>query len=388
MKTPVYMDNHATTPVDPEVVQAMLPYFTEQFGNPASRQHRFGWVTEEAVEQSRTSVADIIGADPAEIVFTSGATESNNLAIKGLAGFLKPKGNHIVTVGTEHKSVLDSCKRLEQNGYVIEYLPTDEFGVVDPEAVKRSIKPSTILVSVMIANNEIGTIQDIAAIGGMCREHGVLLHTDVSQAIGKIPVHVGVLHADLMSFTAHKIYGPKGIGALYVRRSSPRIRLLPQMDGGGHEGGMRSGTLNVPGIVGFGKALEIARSRMASESARLAAQRDRMWNAFSARLDEVFLNGHPVRRLPNNLNVSFGHVDDSALMMNMKDIAVSTGSACSTGNPEPSHVLRALRLPADRLHSSLRFGLGRFTTDEDVEFTIERVVESVKRLREYSAVTH
>lgn len=388
MKMPVYMDNHATTPVDPEVVKAMLPFFTEQFGNPASRQHRFGWVTEEAVESSRRSVADLIGADPREIVFTSGATESNNLAIKGVAGILRQKGNHIITVATEHKSVLDSCKRLGQSGYEIEFLPTDEFGVVESDALKRALKPSTILVSVMIANNEVGTVQDIAAIGTICRERGVLFHTDASQAVGKIPVDVRTMNVDLLSFTGHKVYGPKGIGALYVRQSTPRIKLLPQMDGGGHEGGMRSGTLNVPAIVGFGKALGIARSQMAAESKRLAAQRDRMWKGFTEQLDEVYLNGHPVHRLPNNLNVSFGHVDDSALMMNMKEIAVSTGSACSTGNPEPSHVLRALKLPADRLHSSLRFGLGRFTTDEEVEFTIQHVVESVKRLREFSAVAH
>lgn len=382
MMTPVYMDYHATTPVDPEVVTAMLPYFSEQFGNPASRQHRFGWIADEAVESARKSIAGFIGADSREIIFTSGATESNNLAIKGVAESLKQKGDHIITVSTEHKSVIDTCHRLEKYGFHVTYLSVDEFGTIDLNQLREQITPKTILVSVMIANNEIGTIQDAVSIGSICKEHGILFHTDASQAIGKIPIHVGTMHIDLMSFTGHKIYGPKGIGVLYVRQSDPRVKLTGQMDGGGHERGMRSGTLNVPSIVGFAKALEIARNVMPEESKRISGLRDTMFSAFLSQLGDVVLNGHPKNRLPNNLNVSFPHVEDSVLMMTMKDIAVSTGSACSTSNPDPSHVLKALKYSNDRIHSAIRFGLGRFTTQEEVDYTIRRVIETVNQLRQ------
>jgi len=384
MKLPVYMDYHATTPVDPRVVEAMLPYFTENFGNPASRQHRFGWITEEAVESARTTTAKLIGAEPKEIIFTSGATESNNLAIKGIGEAWKQKGTHIVTVQTEHKSVLDVCKKMEKMGFQVTYIPVDEYGLIDPDRLRNAITPKTILVSIMTANNEIGTIQNITEIGKICHEQGVFFHTDASQAIGKLPINVKEMNIDLMSFTAHKIYGPKGIGALYVRNSNPKVRIAMQMEGGGHERGMRSGTLNVPGIIGFAKALELCCKSMDEESKRLSSYRDKMIAAFSTQLDAVHLNGHPTMRLPNNLNVSFAHVENDALMMSMKDVAVSTGSACSTANPEPSHVLKSLRFPPERLHSAIRFGLGRFTTEEEVDYVINRVVESVKKLRELS----
>jgi cysteine desulfurase len=386
MTTPVYMDYQATTPVDPRVLEAMLPYFSIRFGNPASRQHRFGWTAEEAAESSRASIARSIGAEAREIIFTSGATESNNLAIKGIAETGLAKGNHIVTVQTEHRSVLDCCRRLEKIGFAVTYLPVDEFGRVGLDSLRNALTPKTILVSVMAANNEIGTIHDLAAIGAICREQGVIFHTDASQALGKIPIDVRHMKIDLMSFTGHKVYGPKGVGALFVRASSePRIRLTPQLDGGGHERGLRSGTLNVPGIVGLANALDIAVGSMAEESLRLTAFRDSMLDAFTRRLGEVALNGHPTERLPNNLNVSFLHVEDNALMMSMKDIAVSTGSACSSAHPEPSHVLKALHIPALRVHSAIRFGLGRPTTAEEVEFVIDRVVSTVERLRSISA---
>jgi cysteine desulfurase len=384
MKLPIYMDYHATTPVDPRVLDAMLPYFTDLFGNPASRQHRFGWVAEEAVESSRTALARSIGAEPGEIIFTGGATESNNLAVKGAAEALKQKGNHVVTVQTEHRSVLDPCRKLEKLGYQVTYLPVDGEGLLDPGQLRSALTPKTILVSVMTANNEIGTIQDIREIGSICREHGILFHTDATQAIGKIPVNVRDQQVDLLSCSSHKVYGPKGIGALFVRGSNPRVRIVSQMDGGGHERGMRSGTLNVPGIVGMAKAIELAMASQQEESARLSALRDAMLGALRSQLEEVYLNGHAVQRLPNNLNISFLSVDDSALMMSMKDIAVSTGSACSTADPEPSHVLKALRLPKERLHSAIRFGLGRFTTGEEVEYVVARVVEHVRELRERS----
>ncbi|HZY11052.1 MAG TPA: IscS subfamily cysteine desulfurase [Bacteroidota bacterium] len=391
MKLPIYMDYHATTPVDPGVVDAMLPYFNEKFGNPASRQHRFGWVTEEAVESSRKTLASLIGAQSKEIIFTSGATESNNLALKGIAEACgnpslreKQKGDHIVTVQTEHKSILDTCQKLSKGGFQITYLPVDRDGIVDREHLEKAITNKTILVSIMIANNEIGTIQYVEDIGNICRARGVFFHTDATQAIGKIPVDVETMKVDLMSFTGHKIYGPKGVGALYVRSSNPRVKIALQMEGGGHERGMRSGTLNVPGIVGLAKACELSVQLMPEESKRLTSFRETMFTAFTSKLDDVYLNGHPTRRLPSNLNVSFNHVEDNALMMSMKDIAVSTGSACSTSDPEPSHVLKALRLPSERLHSSIRFGLGRFTTEEEVDYVINRVVENVIKLRKLS----
>jgi cysteine desulfurase len=384
VRLPIYMDCHATTPVDPAVLSAMLPFFTEQFGNASSRQHQYGWSAEAAVEAARASVARCIGAEPREVIFTSGATESNNLALKGTAAGLQSKGNHIVIAQTEHKSVIDPARQLEKNGYQVTYLPVDSQGMIDLDQLKSSITPKTILVSVMAANNEIGTLQPVDEIGRLCRERQVCFHTDASQAVGKIPVDVTAFSADLMSLTAHKIFGPKGIGALYVRSAQPKFRLVPQMDGGGHERGWRSGTLNVPGIVGFGKAAELARAYLPEESGRVRQLRDRLQHALMAQLDEVCLNGHPSRRLPNNLNLSFLHVEDSVLMMSMKDIAVSTGSACSTADPEPSHVLKALHLPPERLHSSIRFGLGRFTTSEEIDIVIERVVASVRQLREQS----
>jgi cysteine desulfurase len=384
MKKAIYMDYHSTTPVDPAVMAAMLPYFTEKFGNAASRQHQFGWTAEEGVESSRSTIAKAIGAHSNEIVFTSGSTEANNLALKGIAEMCKQKGNHVVSVQTEHKSVLDPCKKLERWGFSVTYLSVDNYGLIDLDSLSKAITPSTILVSVMVANNEIGTIQPIAEIGKICRQRGVFFHTDATQAVGKIPVNVDTVNIDLMSFTAHKMYGPKGVGALYVRNNNPKVKLALQMDGGGHERGMRSGTLNVPGIVGFAKALDISIRVMEEESARLKEYRDKMLKEFAAGIEDVHLNGHPELRLPHNLNVSFDGIEDSALMMSMKDIAVSTGSACSTSIPEPSHVLKALRLPKERLHSSIRFGLGRFTTAEEIDYVIDRVTETVKKLRELS----
>jgi cysteine desulfurase len=381
MKLPIYMDYQATTPVDPRVVDSMLPFFTEKFGNPASRQHRFGWVTEEAVESARAIIARSIGAEPREIIFTSGATESNNLALKGAAEALKQKGNHIVTVQTEHRSVLDPCRRLEKLGFLVTYLPVDEHGILDPDQLRAAITPKTTLVSVMIANNEIGTVQDIRSIGSICRESGILFHADATQALGKLPIDVQELKIDLLSCSAHKIYGPKGIGALYARNSNPRVKLVSQMDGGGHERGIRSGTLNVAGIVGLARAVELVIVSMNDESKRLAGLRDKMLGSVTAQLDDVCLNGHPTNRLPNNLNISFLGVEDNALMMSMKDVAVSTGSACSTADPEPSHVLKALRLRPERLHSAIRFSIGRFTTEEEVDYVVARVVESVNTLR-------
>jgi cysteine desulfurase len=384
MRKPVYMDYQATTPVDPIVLEAMLPFFTEKFGNSASRQHRYGWVADEAVETSRASIAASIGAQPGEIVFTSGSTESNNLALKGAAEILRPKGNHIITVQTEHKSVLDSASRLEKAGFIVTRLGVDQTGVLDPARFIEALKPGTILVSVMWVNNEIGTIQDIPTLAALCRSRGIVFHTDATQAVGKIPVDVRSVPVDLMSFTAHKLYGPKGTGALYVRSSVPRIRLAMQMDGGGHERGMRSGTLNVPGIVGLAKAVEQSVKNLASETAKLESLRSRLWNGLSKELEDIGLNGHPDRRLPGNLNISFPGVEDSALMMSMKDVAVSTGSACSTADPEPSHVLKAIHVPPERLHSSIRFGLGRFTTEEEIDFVVSTVVDSVRSLRSHS----
>jgi cysteine desulfurase len=384
VKLPIYMDNHATTAVDPRVLDAMLPYFTEKFGNAASRNHSFGWVAEEAVENARAQIARLISAAPKEIVFTSGATESNNLALKGVAEMYRERGHHIVTQATEHKSVLDACKRLERQGCEVTYLPVGKDGLIDLEDLRRAITPKTILISIMHANNEIGVIQPIAEIGRIAREAGIFFHTDAVQAIGKIPVDVEKDSVDLLALTAHKLYGPKGCGALYVRRRNPRLQLSPQIDGGGHERGFRSGTLNVPGIVGFGKAAELAASEMPQESARLGALRDRLKDAILAKLDDVRINGSMAARLPHNLNASFAHVDGESLLMGMNDVAVSSGSACTSATVEPSYVLRALGVPDELAHSSIRFGLGRFNTQEEVDYAANRVVEVASRLRELS----
>ena len=383
MKLPIYMDYHATTPVDPRVVEAMSPYFTENFGNAASRNHAFGWRAEEAVGIARSQIAGLIGAVSREIVFTSGATESNNLAIKGVAERHAERGNHIVTGATEHRAVLDTCRRLEKQGYRVSYMPVRRDGLVEPEAVRRALSDKTILISIMYANNEIGVIQPIAEIGRMARDHGVVLHVDAAQAVGKIPLDVERDQIDLMSFTAHKMYGPKGIGALYVRRK-PRLRLSPQMDGGGHERGMRSGTLNVPGIVGFGRACELCQVEMNEEATRLGSLRDKLKDGILNRIADVSINGSLERRLPHNLNISFAHVDGESLLMGLTDIAVSSGSACTTDLPEPSHVLQALGVKNELAHSSIRFGLGRFNTEEEIDYAINRVAEVVSRLRELS----
>ena len=383
-KRVVYLDNHATTAVDPRVLETMLPYFTEVFGNAASRNHSFGWSAEEAVEQSRKWIARMIDADPKEIVFTSGATESNNLALRGVAEMYRDKGNHIIVSAVEHKAVLDTAKYLESQGYEITTLPVDEFGMVSVESVEKAIKPTTILISIMAANNEIGTINPIAEIGALAKERGVIFHTDAVQAVGRIPVSVKNWNVDLLSLTAHKIYGPKGVGALYVRRKNPRVRLSPLMLGGGHERGMRSGTLNVPGIVGFGKAAELVVEGLAEESERIKALRDRMKEKLFEQLDEIKLNGHPDSRLPNNLNISFAYVEGEALMMAIPGIAVSSGSACTSASLEPSYVLKAIGVGEDLAHSSIRFGLGRFTTEEEVDLAVEQTVKAVRKLREMS----
>lgn len=384
MRIPIYMDYHATTPLDPRVLEAMLPYFTELFGNPASRHHQFGWKAEEAVENARSVIARGIRAEAREIYFTSGATESNNLAIKGVAESYRNKGDHVVTCATEHHAVLDVCRRLEKQGLRVTYLPVDEYGLVDLDDVRKAITEKTILISVMTANNEIGTIHPIEVIGRLCREREVFFHTDATQAVGKVPVDVQAMNIDLMSFSAHKIYGPKGVGALYVRRRNPRVRLTPQIDGGGHENGLRSGTLNVPGIVGFARAFEICIHVMEEESRRLARLRDQLKGLLFGTIDGIFLNGHPEFRLPHNLHVSFAGVEAEALMMEMKEIAVSTGAACTTASPKPSHVLRALGHTEERIHSSIRFGLGRFTTEEEVGYVADRVAEAVEKLRSLS----
>jgi cysteine desulfurase len=385
IKLPIFMDNHSTTPVDPRVLDEMLPYFTTKFGNAASRSHRFGWEAEEAIDYARERIARLIGAkDSKEIVFTSGATESDNLALKGVAEFYKDRGNHIVTVATEHKAVLDTCKRLEKQGCEVTYLDVGKDGLVDPDDVKRAIKDRTILVSVMLANNEIGTVQPLAEIGKITRERGVLLHSDAVQGIGKIDFDVQRMNVDLASLTAHKIYGPKGIGALYVRRSKPRVRLVAQMDGGGHERGNRSGTLPVPLIVGFGKACDIMAHEGKAESARLALLRERLRARIMNQLDEVYINGSVEHRLPGNLNISFNFVEGEGLMMAIKDVAVSSGSACTSASLEPSYVLRALGVGDELAHSSIRFGLGRFNTEEEVDYVADLVVAKVRRLRELS----
>ncbi len=384
MKTPIYLDNHATTRMDPRVLDAMLPYFTEFFGNSASRNHEFGWVAEQAVDKARKQIADLIGASSKEIIFTSGATESNNLAIKGVAEMYAEKGNHIITAATEHKAVLDTCKKLEKSGYRVTYLPLKGDGLIDLEMLKESFTDKTILVSIMYANNEIGVIQPIAEIGKMCRERGVLFHTDGVQAVGKVPVNVNTDNIDIMSITAHKFYGPKGVGALYVRRKAPRVQITAQMDGGGHERGMRSGTLNVPGIVGMGEACAIAQRDMPVEMARLRVLRDRLKAKLEAGLDEVFINGSMEHRLPHNLNMSFLYVEGESLLMGINDVAVSSGSACTSATLEPSYVLKALGLGDDLAHSSIRFGIGRFNTEEEIDYVAGKLVEVVTKLRELS----
>lgn len=385
LKFPIYMDNHATTRVDPRVVEAMLPFFNETFGNAASRTHAFGWQAEAAVDDARETIAGLINAESGkEIVFTSGATESDNLAIKGVAEYYKQKGNHIVTTVIEHKAVLDSCKRLEKQGYEVTYVNVGKDGLVDPDDIRRALTDKTILVSVMLANNEVGTIQPLAEIGKITREKGVLLHSDAVQGIGKTEFDVRAMNVDLASLTAHKIYGPKGVGALYVRRSKPRVRLVAQMDGGGHERGNRSGTLNVPGIVGFAKACEILEREGKEENERIRGLRERLHRGIAAALDEVVLNGHPERRLPGNLNLSFSFVEGEGLMMAIKDVAVSSGSACTSASLEPSYVLRSMGLDEELAHSSIRFGLGRFNTEEEVDYVIDLVVGKVKKLRDMS----
>ncbi|MBX2811710.1 MAG: aminotransferase class V-fold PLP-dependent enzyme [Myxococcales bacterium] len=434
MKTPIYMDYNSTTPIDPRVYEAMQPYFTDKYGNAASRSHKFGWVAEEAVEHAREKIAKLINASPAEIIFTSGATESDNLALKGVAHmygmaeadkflidtlakghasgsisdaenklparfgrldleeiakvgafeYFKEKGDHIITLVTEHKAILDSTKRLEKDGWKITYLQVQKDGLVSLDALKKAITKDTILVSIMLGNNEIGVVQPVAEIGAICRKHKVLFHTDAVQAVGKIPVDVELMNIDLLSLTAHKMYGPKGVGALYVRRRRPRVRLEAGIDGGGHERGMRSGTLNVAGIVGFGKAAEICLDELSAEQEKVQGLRDRLWKKFQDNLDEVYLNGHDQCRLPNNLNVSFAYVEGEALMMAIKDVAVSSGSACTSASLEPSYVLRALGVGDELAHSSIRFGVGRFTTEEEIDFVADLVIAAVRRLRDMS----
>jgi cysteine desulfurase len=383
VKTPIYMDYHATSPLDPRVLDAMLPYFREDFGNAASRSHVFGWRAEEAVEAARESIGKLIGASGKEIIFTSGATESDNLAIKGAAEFYREKGMHLVTVQTEHKAVLDSFKRLERDGFKVTYLPVQKSGLLDLDELRKALTDQTILVSVMLANNEIGVIQPIKEIGAICHERSILFHCDAVQGVGKIPFDVEEMHVDLASLTAHKMCGPKGIGALYVRRK-PRVRLAPIIDGGGHERGMRSGTLNVPGIVGFGKAAEICLAEMEAESARVLRLRERLRERIMSKLDMVGVNGSMEHHLPGSLNLSFTYVEGEGLMMAIKDVAVSSGSACTSASLEPSYVLRACGVDEENAHSSIRFGLGRFTTEEEVDYVADLVVEKVKRLRDMS----
>jgi cysteine desulfurase len=384
MKLPIYMDNHATTAVDPRVFEAMRPYFTEVFGNAASRNHSFGWQAEEAVETARKQVADLIGATAKEIVFTSGATESNNLAIKGVAEMYAEKGNHIITAATEHKAILDTCKHLEKQGLRVTYLPVGQDGLIDLDMLREAITDKTILITIMYANNEIGVIQPVVEIAKIAKEKGVLFHTDGVQAIGKIPVNVTRDGIHLMSMSGHKIYGPKGVGALYVRRKAPRVQLTAQMDGGGHERGMRSGTLNVTGIVGLGAACAFSQQDMPEESARLRGLRDKLMNKLMTELDAVYINGSLDHRLPHNLNISFAYVEGESLLMGINDVAVSSGSACTSATLEPSYVLKALGAGDDLAHSSIRFGLGRFNTEEEVDYVGDKVVDVVRKLRELS----
>lgn len=389
----IYMDNHATTPMDPRVLEAMMPWFTEKFGNAASRNHSFGWEAEQAVDRAREQVARLIGGRAKEVIWLSGATESDNLAIKGVVEFYKDKGNHVITATTEHKAVLDTCKALERKGLArVTYLPVDRFGRVDPEQVREAITDRTVLVSIMLANNEIGTIQPLAEIGRIAKERGVLFHTDATQGFGKLPIDVEAMGIDLLSATGHKIYGPKGCGVLWVRAKGPRVRLTAQMDGGGHERGMRSGTLNVPGIVGLGAAAELCGTTMAEESTRILALRERLHERIAAELDEVYLNGHPTERLPGNLNLSFAYIEGESMLMGLNGsaradlpaIAVSSGSACTSATLEPSYVLKALGVGDELAHTSIRFGLGRFNTNEEVEAVADRVISEVKRLRDLS----
>ncbi len=386
VRFPIFMDAQSTTPCDPRVVEAMLPYFTEKFGHPASRNHPFGWEAEGAVDAARARIAKLIGArDPKEVVFTSGGTEAINLALKGAAEMYREKGTHIVTTVVEQRAGIDTCKRLERQGFTVSYVPVGPNGLVDVEDIRKALTDRTILISVMFANNEIGTIQDIGAIGRLAKEKGIIFHTDATQAVGKIPVDVEALGVDLLSCTAHLIYGPKGVGALYVRRKGPRVRIAPMFDGGGHERGMRSGTLPVPLIVGFGKAAEICQEVMAEESARLAKLRDRLQDAILASVDEAFLNGDPERRLPQNLNISFAYVEGESVLMGLnREAALSSGSACTSATLEPSYVIAALGASAELAHSSIRFSLHRFNTEEEVEWVAQRSIEVIKRLREMS----
>ena len=383
LKLPIYLDNNATTPMDPRVLEAMMPYFTEIFGNAASRNHPFGWKAEEAVDYAREQVAALINADEKEIIFTSGATESNNLAIKGVFEMYAAKGNHIITVETEHKAVLDACKHIEKLGAQVTYLKTNEQGLITVKQVEDAIQPNTVLVSIMFANNEIGVIQPMKEIGALCHSKGILFHTDATQAVGKIPVDVIADNIDLLSFTGHKMYGPKGVGALYVRRKNPRVKVTAQMDGGGHERGMRSGTLNVPGIVGFGKACELCKNEMQADTERIIKMRDRLEKELLV-LEESYINGSKEHRLPHVSNMSFKYVEGEGLIMGVKNIAVSSGSACTSASLEPSYVLKALGLDDELAHSSLRFGLSRFTTDEEVDYAINHVKEAVTKLRDMS----
>ncbi len=384
LKLPIYLDNNATTPCDPRVVEAMIPYFTEHFGNAASRNHPFGWAAEEAVDYAREQVAKLIGADPKEIIFTSGATEGDNLAIKGVFDMYASKGNHIITCTTEHKAVLDTCKHIEKSGGEVTYLPVDSDGLIDLNALEAAIKPTTILIAIMYANNETGVVMPVREISAIAKKHGVLFFTDATQAVGKIPVDILKDGIDILTFTGHKMYGPKGIGALYVRRKNPRVKVTAQMDGGGHERGMRSGTLNVPGIVGFGKACELCMQEMDAEARRLSVLRDKLETSL-LQLEEAYVNGSKQHRLPHVANISFKYVEGEGLMMGFnKNIALSSGSACTSASLEPSYVLKALGLGDDLAHSSLRFGLGRFTTEEQIDYTIKHVSETVTKLREMS----
>ncbi|MBS1928492.1 MAG: IscS subfamily cysteine desulfurase [Chitinophagaceae bacterium] len=384
LKLPIYLDNNATTPVDPRVFEAMTPYFLEHFGNAASRNHPFGWQAEEAVDYGREQVAKLIGADPKEIIFTSGATEADNLALKGVFEMYASKGNHIITATTEHKAVLDTCKHIEKLGGEVTYLPVDNLGMINLQELEAAIKPTTILIAIMYANNEIGTIMPIKEISQIAKKHGVLMFTDGTQAVGKIPVDVNKDGIDLMAFSAHKMYGPKGVGALYVRRKGPRVKVTAQMDGGGHERGMRSGTLNVPGIVGFGKACELCMQEMQSDTEKISKLRDKLESAL-LKLEEAYVNGSIEHRLPHVANISFKYVEGEGLMMGFnKNIAVSSGSACTSASLEPSYVLKALGLGDDLAHSSLRFGLGRFTTEDQIDYTIKAVSDTVNKLRDMS----
>jgi cysteine desulfurase len=386
LKLPIFMDSQSTTPVDPRVLEEMIPYFTEKFGHPASRNHPFGWEAEGGVDKAREQIAKLIGArDPKEVVFTSGGTEAINLALKGVAEMYREKGNHIVTTTIEQRATLDVCKRLERQGFEVTYVPVGREGLVDVEAVRAALTDKTILISIMFANNEIGTIQPVAELGKLAKEKGIIFHTDATQAVGKIPVDVEAMGIDLLSMTAHMLYGPKGVGALYVRRKSPRVRLAPMVDGGGHERGMRSGTVPVPLVVGFGKAAEICREVMGEESKRLAALRDRLQEQIVSKVDEAYVNGHPDRRLPHNLNISFAYVEGESVLMGLnREAALASGSACTSATLEPSYVISALGVDSELAHSSIRFGLHRFSTEEEVDFVAQKTVEVIHRLREMS----